>query len=117
MMLTAIIGITVATTTHAQSSEAAVKRYFAGQPVLISIAKCESGMRQFDENGRVLKNPDSSATGVMQIMASFHRRQALRLGYDINTLNGNLGYAKKLYQREGTRPWNASRHCWGKRRT
>ncbi len=116
-MLTAIIGITVATTTHTHSSEAVVKRQFAGQPVLISIAKCESGMRQFDDSGRVLKNPRSSATGVMQIMASVHRRQALRLGFDINTLNGNLGYAKKLYSNEGTRPWNASRHCWNKRRT
>lgn len=116
-MMTAIFGITVATTTHALSSEAVVKRQFAKEPVLISIAKCESGMRQFDEFGRVLKNPRSSATGVMQIMASVHRRSAMRLGYDIYTLEGNLGYAKKLYQREGTKPWNASRHCWGKRRS
>ena len=113
-MLMAVLGTTVATTTHARSyTEREVRRQFASHPVLISIAKCESGMRQFDKTGKVLKNPNSSAIGVMQIMSSIHSRSAARLGFDIRTLPGNLGYAKHLYRAEGTRPWKASRHCWG----
>lgn len=105
--------IAFATTTHARTSvESEVRQQFAGLPVMVSIARCESGFRQFDERGRVLKNPNSSATGVMQIMSSIHRRHAARLGYDIYTLSGNLGYAKHLFETEGTRPWNASRRCW-----
>lgn len=104
-----------ATTTHSKSyTEREIKRQFASHPVLVAIAKCESGMRHFDDRGRVLKNPRSSATGVMQIVSSIHRDRARRLGYDIYTLTGNLGYAVHLYQAEGTRPWAASRRCWKK---
>ncbi len=107
--------MTAATTTHARSyTEQEVRKTFASHPVLISIAKCESGMRHFDDKGRVLKNPASSATGVMQIMSSVHRRPAARLGFDIHKLEGNLAYARHLYRTEGTKPWKASRHCWKK---
>ncbi len=104
---------TIATTTHAGPVEKEVRQYFADVPIMATIAGCESRFRQFDENGRVLKNPNSSASGVMQIMSSIHKREAARLGYDIYTLEGNLAYARHLYRNEGTRPWNASRHCWG----
>lgn len=105
----------MATATMAEAGptvEKQVRRYFAAHPVLINIAKCESKMRHFDEKGRVLKNPNSSASGVMQIMLSYHRKPAARLGLDLRTLDGNLRYALHLYKHEGTRPWNASRHCW-----
>lgn len=107
--------IFMATATMAEAGptvEKQVRRYFAAHPVLINIAKCESKMRHFDEKGRVLKNPNSSASGVMQIMLSYHRKPAARLGLDLRTLDGNLRYALHLYKHEGTRPWNASRHCW-----
>lgn len=112
-VVAAVMAINVTTTYAKSSTEQAVRKHFASYPVLVSIARCESGFRQFDENGRILKNPNSSATGVMQIMSSVHRHAASRLNYDINTLAGNLGYAKHLYKTEGTRPWNPSRHCWG----
>lgn len=110
--MTAIL-MAIATTTHSRPhAETEVRRQFASHPVLIAIARCESGMRHFDDKGRVLKNPHSSATGVMQLMYSVHHRPALRQGLDIRTLKGNLAYALRLYKQEGTRPWNASRHCW-----
>jgi len=96
----------------AYADEQVVRKTFRDTPILIQIARCESGFRQFDENGKALKNPKSSATGVMQIMSSYHRKTAAKLGFDIRTLNGNLKYAKWLYKNEGTRPWNASKHCW-----
>jgi hypothetical protein len=49
----------------------------------------------------------------MQIIASVHRHEARKLGFDIDTLKGNLRYAFHLYKQEGTRPWRASRSCWG----
>ena len=91
--------------------EKKVKARFASAPVLVKIAKCESGFRQYSGN-RPLRNPSSSATGVMQIMYSVHHKRASRLGHDITTLDGNLAYALYLYKNEGTRPWNASKHCW-----
>lgn len=96
------------------TTEDAVRTYFADIPILQEVARCESRFRQYDSTGRPLRNMHgSSATGVMQIMSSVHRDTALHLGYDIDTLEGNMGYARYLYERNGTRDWNASRHCWG----
>jgi len=92
--------------------EAKVREYYADKPVLVEIAYCESSFRQYDEEGRPLRNPGSTATGVMQIMASIHEEPARKLGYDIRELDGNLRYAEILYEQHGTQPWNASKGCW-----
>lgn len=97
----------------AHAVEQTVRAAFADVPILIKIAHCESRFRQYDENGKVLYNEQgSSAVGVMQIMSSIHSSAASRLGFDITTVEGNLGYARHLYNQEGTRPWNASAYCW-----
>jgi hypothetical protein len=108
-----------ASTARTQSSvsaptvEKAVRAKFANAPVLIKIARCESRFRHYDENGNVLMNEQgSSATGVMQLMSSYHKRPAAKLGYDITTLDGNLGYSLHLYKKQGTKPWNESKSCW-----
>lgn len=94
--------------------EKKVREFFADIPVMVAVAKCESRFRHYDANGNVLKNRQgTSATGVLQIMASYHREAARDLGYDIDTLEGNLGYARHLYESNGTRDWEASRSCWG----
>lgn len=90
-----------------------VEEYFADAPVMVEIARCESRFRQFEVDGTPLKNDEgSSATGVLQIMASYHREDALNLGYDIDTLAGNLAYGRHLYDNKGTQPWNESKPCW-----
>lgn len=84
--------------------------------VLPIIARCESGGRQFDELGNLIKNPDSSAIGKYQILASLHEERAKSLGFDIRTLEGNEGYAYFLYGESGTKAWEAdsrSLACWG----
>lgn len=98
-----------------QTVEEYVREYFADVPVLAEIAKCESQMRQFDRNGNVIKNPNSSAIGLMQIMSSIHSEYADKLGIDIYTVEGNLAYARYLYDEQGTVPWNSSKACWGKK--
>ena len=91
-----------------------VRLTYQDKPVLIEIAECESTFRHWDpETGEPLSNPNSSATGAMQLMASYHREPASNLGWDIDTLEGNLAYAEYLYDTEGVTPWEASRHCWG----
>ena len=117
MHIRTIIGaliVALLTTNFAYANtERMVRKYYAKYPTLIKIAECESGFRQFDDDGRPLKNPGSSATGVMQLMASYHEKPARRMGLNIRTIDGNLRYALRLYKAEGTRPWKASKHCWG----
>jgi len=102
----------------AQTVEEYVREYFADVPVMIEIAKCESEFRHFNKNGQVLKNGlGSSATGMFQIMASIHQPVAEKLGLDIYTMQGNAAYARYLYEKQGTKPWEAdlkSKNCWGK---
>jgi len=90
-----------------------VRLTYEDKPVLIEIAECESTFRHWDPyTGEPLSNPNSSATGAMQLMASYHREPASNLGWDIDTLEGNLAYAEYLYDTEGVTPWDASRKCW-----
>lgn len=84
-------------------------------PVLtLSIAKCESEVRQFDENGDVLRgiqNPKD--IGVFQINEKYHLDDSIKIGFDIYTVDGNIAYAMHLLDTQGTRPWNWSKNCWG----
>ena len=92
-----------------------VESQFADTPIMIKIAACESHFKQFDKAGNPVKNPESTAIGVFQIMASIHQNLAdEKLGLDITSLEGNVAYAKALYNDQGTTPWNASKACWGK---
>lgn len=99
-----------------QSVEEYVREYFKDEPVMIDIARCESRFRQLDSTGKVLRNEQgSSAVGAFQIMASIHAASADKnLGLNIYDLQGNAAYARYLYERQGTAPWNASKACWGK---
>ncbi len=92
-----------------------LKEYFADTPVLVEIAFCESTFRQVGLNGEALRgNVDSDDIGVMQINLRYHNKKAVELGLDLHTLDGNLEYAKYLYQKEGVRPWMSSAKCWMK---
>ena len=92
-----------------------VREYFSDDPILAEIAKCESTFRQYSSSGEVIKGRvNKSDVGVMQINKYYHLKQALKLGYDLHTTQGNMAYAKVLYDREGTKPWNSSSKCWKK---
>jgi hypothetical protein len=92
-----------------------VRDHFADTPILAEIARCESTFRQFDKNGNVIRGlVDNDDIGLMQINERYHLDTAEKLGYDIHTLEGNMAYAKYLYGKSGSRPWNASKPCWEK---
>ena len=94
-------------------AEKAVKIFFKDIPEMIAIAECESTFRQYDAGGFTLNGGyHGKMIGLFQINEVFHRDQALAMGFDIDTILGNIGYAKWLYQVEGTVPWVSSAHCW-----
>jgi hypothetical protein len=97
------------------SVEAYVRDYFRDAPLLAEIAKCESTFRQFDSKGNVLKGEvNDDDIGVMQINTFYHLESAKKNGFDIYTIDGNLGYAKWLYGKYGDAPWVHSSPCWKK---
>lgn len=85
-------------------------------PVLLAIAECESGNRQYERNGEVLRGEiNPSDIGLFQINEKYHLQTAQMLGIDIYTPEGNTAYAIYLYETEGTKPWIWSRKCWEKK--
>lgn len=82
-------------------------------PVLNRIAECESGNRQFNEDGSVLRGRvNSKDVGRFQVNEYYHLETSKKLGIDIYTWEGNTEYALYLYEKNGTRDWNWSKHCW-----
>ncbi len=98
------------------STEEKVRKYFIDTPILAEIAWCESKFKHYKKNGEVIRGEITPKDiGVMQINEYYHGKTVDILGYNIYTLEGNMAYAKWLYDREGTVPWNSSKHCWGKK--
>jgi hypothetical protein len=48
----------------------------------------------------------------MQINERYQGPTAKLLGFDIYTVEGNIAYAKHLYEEQGSKPWQASAGCW-----
>ena len=97
------------------SVEAYVRDYFKDIPLLAEISKCESTFKQFDSKGRVIRGRvNSDDIGIMQINKYYHEEDAVKLGLDIYTIDGNLQYARWLYGKYGDAPWVHSSKCWNK---
>lgn len=99
-----------------KSVEETVRERFKDSPILIEISKCESHFTQLNKDGTIHRGRvNKNDLGVMQVNSYYHIDASRKLGYDIYTLEGNLDYAEYLYKKEGTRPWNSSKPCWGSR--
>jgi hypothetical protein len=108
--LFAVISFLFPQTINAQTNpnanvEGAVRFYFADVPIMIDIAKCETGYRQYNSDGTALHDPTGTYVGVFQIAEKLHDPRATSMGYDVRTLDGNLMYARYLYNSSGTNPW------------
>ena len=90
--------------------EKKVREFFKATPTMIEIARCESKFRQYTDSGNPLRS--NGMIGVFQFYESIHAPGAKALGLDLATLDGNLGYAKHVYEAQGTTPWNGSSFCW-----
>jgi hypothetical protein len=94
-------------------AEKRVREYFADIPVMIEIARCESNFRQYTDAGNVLRGGSSGGmVGVFQFFESIHAVPASSLGFDITTLEGNIGYARHVYETQDTTPWDTAKDCW-----
>lgn len=94
--------------------EAKVRAYWSDAPIMAKVAYCESEFRQFDgKTGKVMRGWANPAdVGVMQINETAHAAAAKKLGFDIYSLDGNLAYARYLYEHQGLDPWVYSKPCW-----
>ena len=94
--------------------ESKVKTYFSDTPIRQKIAYCESRNRQFDTDGSVIRGVvNSKDVGIFQINEKYHLSDSQKMGMNIHSVEGNMKYAKHLYDTQGTRPWNSSKPCWG----
>lgn len=89
-----------------------VEDVFGNNHVMVDVARCESGFRQYYSGGGVLINEESDAVGIYQLLDSWHDQAANDLGLDIYTVEGNVEYAKLLYEADGLKPWSPSSLCW-----
>ncbi len=76
-------------------------------PVMIKIARAES---HFDH---LIKNPSSSARGIFQILKGTFADPRYGCTGDVLNAKDNVECARKIYEKDGTTPWNASKHVWG----
>jgi hypothetical protein len=98
-----------------ENTEAIVREYFSDIPIMIQVARCESTFRHTLADGSVLRGKvDNADTGVMQINKRYHERTAISLGLNLENIHDNMAYARYLYERQGTQPWNASAPCWSR---
>ena len=95
--------------------ESQVRLYFADTPIMAEIVKCESRFRQFNSDGSAFRGiVNNQDVGIAQVNEFYHAKRAKKLGYDIYSVEGNMAYAKLLYEEEGTDPWISSAPCWKK---
>ncbi len=81
---------------------------------VLAIARCESEIRQFNNDGSLLRGRTTPRdVGIFQINEGYHLEKSRQLGFDIYTTEGNIAYAMWLMKEEGTKHWNWSKNCWG----
>lgn len=98
---------------HIENIEDKVRKVFADAPIMVEVARCESRLKQYNSDGDVLRgHVNSKDVGVFQINEYYHLESSRQLGHDIYAIDGNIAYAKHLYDRNGTKDWKASKPCW-----
>jgi hypothetical protein len=73
------------------------------------IVYCESNWKTNAFNAR------SRDLGLFQINLYYHQNAAEKMGLDLNDPKDNIRYALYLYEKNGTRDWNWSKHCWARK--
>ncbi len=83
--------------------------------ILERIAYCESGGKQKNENGDVIRGVVNPLDiGKFQINLFYHGERAEKLNIDLFTEEGNTEFALLLFEEQGVAPWVWSKPCWGK---
>ncbi|MFZ2886488.1 MAG: hypothetical protein WA021_01575 [Minisyncoccia bacterium] len=91
-----------------------VEGEFGRGHIMVQIARCESQYRQFVDGNVLRGKVNKKDAGIFQINEGYHLAIAKKMEIDIHTIEGNLAYARHLYETKGTAPWKWSKPCWGK---
>lgn len=78
---------------------------------MIAIATCESGLRQFYDDGSLVVSPTGDV-GIMQLNLKTWKGKADEFGMDLTKLDDNLLFARYVYNVQGLKAWDNSKHCW-----
>lgn len=110
LILTSVALLSIPQTIYAQANpnaavEASIRFYFADIPVMAEIAKCETNFKQYNLDGSAYYDSSGTYIGVFQFNKAIHAPKAQALGLDLATIDGNLMYARHLYDQSGTSPW------------
>lgn len=88
-------------------------RHNVDPELTLEIARCESRLQQFHEDGTLVRGKKNSHdVGIFQINEEYHLERSKSLGFDIYTAAGNIEYAIWLLKRDGDRHWRWSQGCW-----
>lgn len=93
--------------------EERILQAFPDAPVMVEVARCESGLRHYLDDGGVIQGPTNDF-GLFQIHKPSHEKKLKELGLDEKKLEDNIKFARYLYDHGGLSHWRASKHCWGK---
>jgi len=86
---------------------------FVGYKTLKRICECESNLTHYNEKGSILRGRENrDDVGICQINRRYHGEDAEALNMNIYTKEGNIAFAKYLYDKYGTDPWIWSKKCW-----
>ena len=80
-------------------------------PVLVRIAKCESGGSHYGQSGQVLINKTQDI-GKYQIHVPIWGKKATEMGLNLAVEEDNEKFALWLYENYGSEPWVYSKKCW-----
>jgi len=87
-----------------------IEAMFPDEPRMVKVASCEStGGYGFDIHAR---NPNSSASGLFQILMSKHGDRMRDLGLNVWDEDDNISFARVLFDERGLKPWLESVNCW-----
>ena len=85
---------------------------FPEHPEMVKVAKCESGLKQFNLNGSVIRGVENPRdVGLFQINEHYWLAEAQKLGINIYSLEGNIEMAKVILEQQGISAWHWSSHC------
>jgi hypothetical protein len=97
----------------------AVNAIWNEYPLLERVCSCESWgspnkiPREDDISGNVLIGyPNPNDKGACQIHVPAWGATAIKLGYNIYTLQGNVDMAVYILKHQGYEAWSASESCW-----
>lgn len=84
--------------------EGVIQETFPEAPrTMLAIAKCESGLRQFTSEGKVVTS-HTADRGVFQINEIWNET-AEKLGYNVDDTQGNILMARHVYDVQGLNAW------------